>query len=312
MTLSARLLHGAPVCSAEPVRLAYLGTPQIAVPPLKALHDAGHDIVAVVTRPDARRGRGGRTTPSPVKAAALELGLHVVEDPAEIVDAGAERGVVVAYGRIIAEDLLARVPMLNLHFSLLPRWRGAAPVERALLAGDEVTGVTLMELDAGLDTGPVYEAVEVPIGQVTAAELRDRLTEVGSAMLVEALGRGLGTPVPQPSEGVTYADKLDAEDLRIDWSRPAQMLARVVRVGGAWTTLDGDRFKIHAVTVVDDPAEIKQPLPALAPGEIGPDLLVGTGAGLLRLDRVQPAGRAAMVARDWANGARPIGRVLGR
>src|SRR5580704_16357596 len=184
-------------------RLAYLGTPQLAVPPLRALVDAGHDVVLCVTRPDRRRGRGGQTTPSPVKAAADELGIAVSHDMNDLLAAGVELAVVVAYGRIIPARLLAELPMVNLHFSLLPRWRGAAPVERAILAGDEETGVCVMKINEGLDTGPVYARRAVPIGSDTdLVTLRHDLVEVGSALLVECLANGVdGLPVPEPQRG---------------------------------------------------------------------------------------------------------------
>ena len=161
-------------------RLAYLGTPDMAVPPLRALVEAGHDIALCVTRPDRRRGRGGATTPSPVKAAATELGLAVTHDMDDLTTAGVELAVVVAYGRIIPARLLAQVPMVNLHFSLLPRWRGAAPVERAILAGDRETGVCLMKVEEGLDTGPVYAVRTVPLDDdITLAALRRELVDRG-------------------------------------------------------------------------------------------------------------------------------------
>ena len=208
-------------------RLAYLGTPEMAVPPLRALVDAGHEIALCVTRPDRRRGRGGQTTPSPVKAAATELGLPVTHDMDELLGAGVELAVVVAYGRIIPGPLLERVPMVNLHFSLLPRWRGAAPVERAILAGDSETGVCLMRIEEGLDSGPVYAERRVPIDEDEALpELRARLVTVGSALLVEALTKGPeGLPVPQPQEGeVTIANKVTVEDLHLDWAQSARQL----------------------------------------------------------------------------------------
>ncbi len=185
----------------------------MAVPPLRALVAAGHDIALCVTRPDRRRGRGGAVTPSPVKEAALELGLPVSHSMEDVAGVGVELAVVVAYGRIIPATLLAQVPMVNLHFSLLPRWRGAAPVERAILAGDRETGVCLMKLEEGLDTGPVYARRVVPIGSdADLAALRAELVELGSALLVESLAGGLaGLPVPEPQEGEpTIASKVDA------------------------------------------------------------------------------------------------------
>jgi methionyl-tRNA formyltransferase len=292
------------------MRLVYLGTPDMAVPPLQALHAAGHQVELVVTGADKRRGRRGAPTPSPVKAAALELGLAVSHDPDDLLDVDAELGVVVAYGRLLRPHLLAHLDMVNLHFSLLPRWRGAAPVERALLAGDQVTGVCLMKVDEGLDTGCVFERAEVPIeAHTTAAELRARLVDVGCELLVRNLASGLGTCVTQSDEGVTYASKLDRDDLRLDWSLPGAQLDRVVRLGGAWTTFRGETFKVHEATI-DPAAEGLEGVPGTVVADAR-SVAVRTTDGVLRLHRVQPAGKAAMAAADWANGARPVGEVLG-
>ena len=275
----------------HPRGLLYLGTPAMAVPPLHALVAAGHHVVGVVTRVDKRRGRGGEPTPSPVKAAALELGLPVVHTVDEGVALGADLGVVVAFGQLIKPHVLAVLPMVNLHFSLLPRWRGAAPVERALLAGDPVTGVCLMQLEQGLDTGGVYARVEVAIGpDATGDSLRHELVEVGTRVLLDALEAGLGAPVPQEGEP-TYAAKLSPDDLRLRHDQPAEARHRVVRLGGAWTTFRERRLKVHAAEVVD-------------PAATG-DELVGDVAGGLRLVTVQPEGKAPMPWRDFANGARP-------
>ena len=287
------------------MRIAYLGTPQMAVPPLEALHRAGHDVALVVSNPDRRRGRGSATSPSPVKAAALELGLPVTDDLDEVASVGAELGVVVAYGRIIPVRLLEALPMVNLHFSLLPRWRGAAPVERALLAGDPVTGVCVMDVAEGLDTGGVHDCAQVPIGaDTTAEELRAELVQAGTDLLVRTLARGLGVASQQPSEGVTYAEKLGAEDRRLDWERPAEQLHRVVRVGGAWTTFRGKRLKVGAARLAPD-------APEGAPGTLVAGTLVRCGVGALELVEVQPEGKAPMAAGAWANGARPTGEQLG-
>jgi len=268
------------------VKLVYLGTPDMAVPPLRALVDAGHEVVLVVTRPDRRRGRGGATSPSPVKAAALELELpvsHSVDDVSSAVsEEGAELGVVVAFGQIIKPPVLDVVPMVNLHFSLLPRWRGAAPVERALLAGDAVTGVCVMALEEGLDTGGVYARREVPIGdETTAAELRAELVDIGTELLVDTLARPLdewiGAPEPQVGE-VTHAAKFTAADFEIDWSKPAAVVHRLIRVGGAWTTFRGKRLKINEARLVD--------------GRVLPVV-------------VQPEGKAEMSFDAWRNGAQP-------
>ena len=260
------------------MRLVYLGTPQMAVPPLEALVDAGHEIVLVVTAVDKRRGRGGATTPTPVKAAAGRLGLPVAHDVDDVLTVGGELGVVVAFGKIIRPHVLAELPMVNLHFSLLPRWRGAAPVERALLAGDEITGVCVMELEKGLDTGGVYARSEVPIGDTaTADELRAELVGVGSRLLVDTLARGLGVAEPQVGTA-TYAAKIDPSELRIDWTAPAEQIDRLIRLGGAWTTFRGARIKIHTADLAD--------------GTIVPTV-------------VQPEGRPRMAYDAWRNGARP-------
>ena len=216
----------------------------MAVPPLQALITSGWDVALVVTGADTRRGRGSATSPSPVKAAALELGLPVAHRVEDILDAAADLGVVVAYGRLIRRPVLERLGFVNLHFSLLPRWRGAAPVERALLAGDAETGVCLMQLEEGLDTGPVFAQRRVPIdSRVTADALRRQLVEVGSELLCTTLDTGLHDPTPQEGE-VIYAAKLTPADLEIDWGATADAIDRVVRVGGAWTTWRGRRLKV--------------------------------------------------------------------
>lgn len=256
----------------------------------------------VVSRPDKRRGRGGGRAPSPVKAAAVELGLPVSEEPADAAGVGAELAVVVAYGRILRPPLLGALPLVNLHFSLLPRWRGAAPVERAILAGDERTGVCLMGVVAELDAGPVYRRVVTPIGpDETAGELRRRLATLGRDLLLAGLAEGLGEPEPQQGEP-TYAAKLTPAELHLDWDRPAAELARVVRAGRAWTTAGGKRLLVLGARAADGPG------PG-APGTLdGP--LVTTGGGRLRLALVQPEGRAPVEAGAWLRGARQV-RALG-
>lgn len=287
------------------MRLVYLGTPEAAVPPLEALVAAGHEVVLVVSRPDTRRGRGGAVSASPVKAAALALGLAVTDDVGSVVSCGAELGVVVAYGRILRPHVLAAVPMLNLHFSLLPRWRGAAPVERAILAGDPRTGVCVMDVDETLDTGAVHARAEIPLdGSVTAPEVRRELSRLGAELLVDTLAVWPSRGVPQAAEGITYAEKLTAADLALDPARPAAELHRVVRVGGAHCTFRGRRLKVPAA----EPAAVEGPARAagtLAAGADGvPELATGDGT-VLRLLRVQPEGKAPMAGRDWWNGYRP-------
>jgi methionyl-tRNA formyltransferase len=277
-------------------RLAFLGTPEMAVPPLRALAAAGHDIGLVVSRPDRRRGRGAALTPSPVKAAALDLGLTVTDRVEDVVDAKVDLGVVVAFGRIIKPPVLAAVPMVNLHFSLLPRWRGAAPVERAILAGDVCTGVCVMDVEEGLDTGGVYARREVPIGpDTTADELRAELVAVGSPLLLDVLASGLGDPEPQEGE-VTYAEKIDPAELHIDWTRPAIDIHRLVRIGGAWTTHRGRRLKVWRTALVAP----EDSLPSPGAGAV----LVPAGDGVIGLLEVQPDGKARLAAADWARGAR--------
>jgi methionyl-tRNA formyltransferase len=296
-------------------RLAYLGTPDVAVPPLRALRGAGHDIAIVVTRADKRRGRGRATTPSPVKAAALDLALPVTHQLADVVAAGVELGVVVAYGRLIPAALLEQVPMLNLHFSLLPRWRGAAPVERAILAGDRETGVCVMKIEEGLDTGPIYANRVVPVDDaITLEALRRQLVDVGSALLVDMLARGVdGLPVPAPQVGeATIADKITTEDLHLQWAEPARQLRRVVRLGRAWTTFRGRRLTVLEASV-DDAYQDDRDGDGLRaePGALlGPAVVTGDGALVLR--RVQPDSRSPMSAEEWLRGVRPAhGERLG-
>lgn len=260
------------------MKLVYLGTPQMAVPPLEALVEAGHEVALVVTNPDRRRGRGGELSPSPVKAAAERLGLPVSHEVDDVPAVGADLGVVIAYGRLIRPHLLAELDFVNLHFSLLPKWRGAAPVERALLAGDTETGVCVIKLDEGLDTGPVYSRARVPIGPtMTAADLRHELVRVGTKVLLNTLGGPMPTPVAQIG-APTYAHKIEPGELRIDWGAPAEQIDRLVRLGGAWTTFRGKRVKVHEGHLAD--------------GRFEPDV-------------VQPEGKARMAYDAWRNGNRP-------
>lgn len=251
----------------------------------------------VITQPDRKRGRGAALVPTPVKAAAAGLGIptsHAVDDALET---GAELGVVVAFGRLIKPHVLARLAMVNLHFSLLPRWRGAAPVERAILAGDTETGVCLMALDEGLDTGPVYCCETLGIGdEETAEELRARLVEAGTQLLLDGLRSGLGEAVPQQGE-VTYAAKLEPDELALDFLRPALEVNRVVRLGRAWTTFRGKRLQVLGARVRD-----RGPVPAGALDGV----VVGCGQATgLELVTVKPEGRPELPAAAWRNGARP-------
>lgn len=271
------------------MRIAYLGTPEMAVPTLRALVGARHEVALVVTAADKRRGRGNALMPSPVKAAALELGLQVTDriDDLLSLDPRPELGVVVAYGRLIKPHVFEAVPMINVHFSLLPRWRGAAPVERAILAGDERTGVCIMDIEEGLDTGAVYRCTEISIDpDATLDELRTDLVEEGTRLVLELLDHGLGAATPQSGEPV-YAHKIDPAELELDWTQPALDIHRRVRVGGAWTTHHGKRIKVWRTR-----------LPA------GDGVVVATGTEPIELLEVQPEGKGRMPTRAWANGVR--------
>ena len=285
-------------------RLVFLGTPEAAVPPLRTLVAAGHEVALVVSRADKRRGRGSDLVPSPVKAAALELGLPVTDDLSAATGVGAELGVVVAYGRIVPVAVLDQLPMVNLHFSLLPRWRGAAPVERAILEGDGETGVCLMAVEAGLDTGPVYaEAATAIDPEESAEELRSRLVGIGCDLLVDHLADGrVGLPVPHDQDGnPTYADKIAAHELELDWDVPALQLRRVVRLGRAWTTFRGRRLRVLAAGHADADGAVG----VLAPGELD-GATVGAGDGTrLELRTVQPEGKRPMEAIAWLHGVHP-------
>jgi methionyl-tRNA formyltransferase len=300
------------------VRLVFLGTPGDAVGPLQALVATGHDVALVVTQPDRRRSRGSGVDPSPVKVAAETLGLPVrtPERAREVVDevsaSGARLGVVVAFGQLLPPALLEALPdgFLNVHFSLLPRWRGAAPVERAILGGDHETGVCVMALEAGLDTGPVYACRATPIADdETAGELRARLVALGTELLLETLPL-VSTTEPTPQSGEpTYAAKLTVEEFALDWTRPPDELVRLVRAGnprpGAWTTDHGRRLKVWRARVA--PGRVAD----APPGTVLAGVSVATGEGVLELVEVQPEGRPAMAAAAWLAGRRDTAARLG-
>lgn len=317
------------------MRVVFAGTPEPAAVALRVLLASRHEVAAVITRPAARAGRGRKVVTSPVGGIAAEHGLEVLSpqstrDP-EFIDRlialAPDACPVVAYGALIPPALLQvpRLGWINLHFSLLPAWRGAAPVQRALIAGDEMTGATTFVLEEGLDTGPVLGSLTEPIrSSDTSGDLLDRLATAGAQLLVatlDGLEEGSVTAQPQPAEGVSHAPKLTVEDARIDWSRPAYAVDRLVRgctpAPGAWTTFRGERLKVQplvlaeqATAPVGDPAErdeVGEPGPRLRPGQIEvqrSSVLVGTGSGPVRLGTVQPQGRKAMPATDWARGAR--------
>lgn len=291
-----------------------MGTPQMAVPPLLALHAAGFDIPLVVSRADKRRGRGSKMQPSPVKAAALELGIPVTTDVVDALDVDAEIGVVVAFGEWLKPAVVRQLPMINLHFSLLPRWRGAAPVERAILAGDTETGVCIIAIAEEFDTGAIYSQKTVPILPTTTADALSRqLVEIGSELLVDTLQAGLARPAPQVGEA-TYAGKLSADDFKLDPSRSAVALLRQIRIGRAWAEFRDSRFRIWDAAVVEsgEEAELAEAA-ALSPGQFGlidGQTVVGTGDGALQLIEVQPEGKARMAADAWRNGAQPTSSDL--
>jgi methionyl-tRNA formyltransferase len=301
------------------VRLVFAGTPQTAVPALEALLKSRHEVVAVITRPDAPAGRGRRLMPSPVGQRAAEAGIEVLK-PAKAKDPdfldrlraiGPDCCPVVAYGALIPPVALdiPRHGWINLHFSLLPAWRGAAPVQRAVLHGDDITGAATFQIEEGLDTGPVYGVVtEQILPDDTSGDLLGRLAETGAQLLVatmDGVEEGELEARPQPGDGVSYAPKLTPDDAHVDWTKPAQHVDRLIRActpaPGAWTTFRGERLKVGAVRLVPDG-------PALAPGELRAtksETLAGTGSHPVALGEVQPQGKQRMAAADWARGVRP-------
>jgi methionyl-tRNA formyltransferase len=297
------------------MRLAFLGTPAFAAPTLAALAAAGHEIAAVYAQPPRPAGRGRKERPGPVAELALDRGFplrtpRTLRDPAEqaaFAALGLDAAVVVAYGLILPKPVLdaPRFGCFNLHASLLPRWRGAAPIQRAIMAGDAETGVCVMKMDEGLDTGPVGLIARTAVGpEDDAGTLAERLAGIGAPLMVEALAlaeAGMLTLTPQPEEGALYAAKIDKAEARIDWTRDAEAVDRAIRGltpnPGAWTELDGERLKV--LKAHPEPGEG-------APGVALDDaLLVGCGRGALRIDVAQRPGRAAMGRDDLLRG-RPV------
>ncbi|MFJ5696130.1 methionyl-tRNA formyltransferase [Arthrobacter sp. NPDC093125] len=304
------------------MRVLFAGTPGVAVPSLDALIDAGFDVAAVLTRPDAPTGRKRVLTPSPVAARAAELGLEIIH--AAKVDAGVTARIaavrpdvaaIVAYGGLVPRAALdiPRHGWINLHFSLLPAWRGAAPVQRAVIAGDDITGAVTFQLEEGLDTGPVIGTLTEQVRpDDTAGTLLERLSHSGSVLLAQTLSAiDSGAAYPQPQQGaVSLAPKLTIEDGRINWSEPALAIGRRARgvtpEPGAWTMLDGQRVKL-------EPVLLRPGQSALAPGQLamdGKSVLVGTGSHPVELVRVQPAGKKMMSAADWARGQASLESVV--
>jgi methionyl-tRNA formyltransferase len=323
------------VVAGSPLRLAFFGSAEFSVPSLQALLEAGHDVVAVYTQPPRPAGRGHRPRPSPVHAFAQSRGLAVRTPrslkPAEVqsayealgLDAGIDAGIVAAYGLILPGPILdtPRLGCLNVHASLLPRWRGAAPIQRAILAGDAESGITIMQVDRGLDTGPILLAEPVPIGASTTAQtLHDTLAEVGARLIVEALrcrADGTLTPRPQPDEGVTYAHKVQREEGRIDWEADAPAIERAVRAFTPWPGVwfeaaGGERVRVLQAEVGGRHGE---PAPArtapfartksdaVAAGTVLDErLAIACGSGVLRPLVLQRGGRTALDAEAFLRG----------
>ena len=302
------------------MRLVFAGTPEVAVPALDTLIASDrHEVVAVVTRPDARAGRGRHLVPSPVAQRAEEAGIEVLKPArprgedflARLREIGPDCCPVVAYGALlprVALDVPAR-GWVNLHFSLLPAWRGAAPVQHAVLAGDEVTGASTFLIEEGLDSGPVYGVVTEEVRPAdTSGDLLTRLAFAGAGLLaatMDGIEDGSLQAVPQPEEGVSLAPKISVEDARIDWTVPALRVDRVVRgctpAPGAWTGFRDERLKVRSLALAADGPE------GLAPGELAVGkkaVHVGTGSHPVVLDWVQAQGKKPMRATDWARGAR--------
>ena len=306
-----------------PVRLVFAGTPEPALPALRSLIDSPrHEVIAVLTRPDAASGRHGTPKPSPVARLALDQGIPVLrprrpntaEFVAELSALAPDCCPVVAYGALLRDELLA-VPALgwvNLHFSLLPAWRGAAPVQAAIAAGDTVTGATTFQIQSGLDSGPVYGVVTEAVRPTdTAGDLLDRLAISGAGLLsatLDGIADGTLTPVPQPADGVSVAPKVTVEGARVRWDLPAQVVERRIRAvtpnPGAWTLIGDLRVKLGPVQVDVDMSSLPKPL---LPGDIHVDrrsVRIGTGSEPVRLGQVQAPGKKLMNAIDWARGAR--------
>lgn len=301
------------------MRIIFMGTPEFAVPALRALHEAGHEVACVYTQPPRPAGRGKKLMPSPVQVAAEALGIPVRSprslrgeaEQAEFAALGADVAVVAAYGLILPQPVLDAPEhgCLNIHASLLPRWRGAAPIHRAVMAGDAETGVTIMQMEAGLDTGPMLHKVAVPVGRKTTGELFVELGAVGAAAMVEVLADLAAFPPEVQDERLAiYAPKIDKAEAKIDWSQDAAAIERMVRglapFPGAWFELEGERVKLLLAEVVDS---------AGTPGTVlDEDLRLACGSGVIRPLRLQRAGKPAMERAEFLRGrAVAAGTVLG-
>ena len=292
------------------MRLIFMGTPDFAVPALSALIDAGHDLACVYSQPPRPAGRGHREQPSPVQLFAQEreievrcpVSLKTSEEQVDFAAFNADVAIVAAYGLLLPKAILIEPPLgcINIHASLLPRWRGAAPIQRAIIAGDTETGITIMQMDEGLDTGAMLRPGEVIIGEkTTASDLHDALATLGGELIVQVLSAEFPAPIPQPEDGSIYAPKLDRAEGRVDWSESAALLDLKIRAlnpwPGVWCEREGTRLRLLAATPVsagiDEPGTV-----------IEAPLTVACGEGALRLDRVQRAGKSAMMADQYVRG----------
>jgi len=300
------------------MRITFMGTPDFAVPTLRALHEAGHEIVAAYTQPPRPAGRGKADRPSPVHRAAEALGIEVrhptslrnLDEQAAFLALEPEVAVVVAYGLILPQAVLdgPRLGCVNVHPSLLPRWRGAAPIQRTILAGDHMTGVTIMRMEAGLDTGPMLAKARLPVEEKTSGELHDELADIGASLMVETLAQLQDLRAePQDPLEATYATKIDKAEARLDWRKPAELLEREVRAfapfPGSWFEMDGERIKLLRARVIGVNG---------APGTVlDEELTIACGEAALRPMEMQRAGRPAMAAADVLRGKSvPVGTVL--
>ncbi len=291
------------------MKVAFMGTPNFSVPTLDALHTAGHDIVAVYSQPPRPAGRGKKDRPSPVHRRAEDLGLQVrcpktfrdTDAQGAFADLDVDVAVVVAYGLILPAPVLAAPHQgcLNIHASLLPRWRGAAPIHRAIMSGDAETGISIMSMDLGLDTGPVLLTESTPIGPTeTTGDLHDRLAEMGADLIVRTLATfDTLTPVPQPEDGVTYAVKVDKSEAKVDWTRDAKAVDRQIRAlspfPGAWCDVNGERLKLLRSVAVENSAP---------PGTHMGDFVIACGKGAVRILDAQREGKRPMTAQDVLRG----------
>lgn len=298
------------------MRIVFMGTPDFSVPVLDALVNAGHEVAAVYCQPPRPAGRGKKDRPSPVQIRAEALGLEVRHpvslkggaEQAAFADLNADIAVVVAYGLILPQVILdaPQAGCLNIHASLLPRWRGAAPIHRAIMAGDDETGVCIMQMEAGLDTGPVLLRVATPIGpEETTGGLHDRLSQMGAALVVQALAQLADlTPQVQADDGVTYAAKIDKAEARVDWSKPASEIDQMIRglapFPGAWCDVNGERIKLLGARHVDGTGQ---------PGQVLDGFTIACGTGAVEITRAQRAGKTAMPAAEVLKGL-DLGAVL--